>query len=72
MLSDDAEPAAAVEEVEDGAVAGLLISFRSEVLIELRVLAIVPMGCYRQSYGGRNMVPAWDIIECPASKLTRV
>ena len=44
MESDDAEPAAVVEEVEDGAAAGLLISFSSEVLIELRVLAIVPMG----------------------------
>ena len=48
MLSDDAESAAVVVEVEDGAAAGLLISFRSEVLIELRVLAIVPMSCYRQ------------------------
>jgi len=63
MLSDDAESAAVVVEVEDGAAAGLLISFRSEVLIELRVLAIVPMSCYRQSYRGRSMVPAWDIIE---------
>ncbi len=43
MLSDDAEPAAVVEDVEDGAAAGLLISFKSEVLMELRVLAIVPM-----------------------------
>jgi hypothetical protein len=29
--------------VEDGEEAGLLISFRSEVLMELRVLAIIPM-----------------------------
>ena len=43
MVSDDAEPGAVVEEVEDGEAAGLLISFSSEVLIELRVLAIVPM-----------------------------
>ena len=43
MLSDDAEPAAVVAELDDGEVAGLLISFSSEVLIELRVLAIVPM-----------------------------
>jgi len=32
-----------VVEVEDGEEAGLLISFRSEVLMELRVLAIIPM-----------------------------
>ena len=62
MVSDDAEPGAVVDEVEDGEAAGLLISFKSEVLIELRVLAIVPMRCYRQSYARRNMVPGWDII----------
>ncbi len=43
MVSEDAEPAAVVAELEDGEAAGLLISFRREVLMELRVLAIVPM-----------------------------
>ena len=49
MLSDEEELIAVVVEVEEGEEAALLISFRRELLMELRLLAIDPIGLFRPS-----------------------